>query len=426
MKKRVPAHLSIALACWGTLAISMVALPVQSQQFTLQDGSSVVFYGDSITAQRIYTKFIEEAVLTRYPALHVRFHNAGVPGDTTYGGYAGAMAGRVQKDVIPFHPAMITVMLGMNDGGYVDPSPKIDSAFQDGYRALIDELHRTSPQAAMTLILPTPYDEITHGTEFPGYSNAIDHIADEAAAIAAGESRLPDEKITVVDAHTPLVKALKQAKASFPQLAPLIIPDRIHPSDTGHWILACAVLSAWHFDPVVSRVTLDAKSGRIAATARTTIAKVEKTGDGLRWTQQDEDLPLPLDLNNAMTAVLLGVSRIAEIDQETLQIENLPDGTYQLLIDGKSIATFSRAELQSGVNLALLKTPMLAQARGLDWYEERRSTLDQARFLLEAEIRKTADTAAAEQKLTSAEEELEALIRTNLVPKPHTFALRRQ
>ena len=298
--------------------------------------------------------------------------------------------------------------------------------FQQGYRGLIDELRRTSPQSAITLILPTPYDEITHGTEFPGYANAIDHIADEADAIVASESRGKDEKITVVDAHKPLVTALKQAKLNFPQLAPLIIPDRIHPSETGHWILAAEILSAWHFDPLVSRVALDAKSGQVVGRARTTIAKVEKTAGGLRWTQRDEALPLPLDLNNAMTSVLLGVSKIAEIDQEMLQVENLTDGTYQLVIDDKPIATFSRAMLQSGANLALLKTPMLAQARGLDWYEDRRSTLDQARFLLEAEIKKTADTSTAEGKLISAQEELEAVIRTNFTPKPHTFELRRQ
>jgi hypothetical protein len=35
---------------------------------------------------------VEEFILTRYPTLHVRIVNAGVPGDTTYGGYAGAMA----------------------------------------------------------------------------------------------------------------------------------------------------------------------------------------------------------------------------------------------------------------------------------------------------------------------------------------------
>ena len=112
----------------------------QAQQFALKDGDTVVFYGDSITAQRLYTRFVEDFVVTRYPALHIRFVNAGVGGDTVNGGYAGGMNERVQRDVEPFQPAMITVMLGMNDGGWGYGNSETDANFQKGYRALLDAL----------------------------------------------------------------------------------------------------------------------------------------------------------------------------------------------------------------------------------------------------------------------------------------------
>ncbi len=140
----------------------------------------------------------------------------------------------------------------------------------------------------------------------------------------------------------------------------------------------------------------------------------------------DEALPLPLDFNSAMTKVLLAVSDIAKLDEETLSVDALPPGRYQLWIDGKLIASFSREELQRGVNLALFKTPMLDQARGIDWYEDRRATLDQARFILGAETAQTPDPTAAEDRLREAEEELAATIRTKLPPKEHNFELRRQ
>ena len=107
-----------ALARWCACALAACATTAYGQQFALKDGDTVVFYGDSITAQRLYTRDVEDFVLTRYPTLHIHFVNAGVPGDTVNGGYAGTMAERVQRDVAPFHPAMITVMLGMNDGGW--------------------------------------------------------------------------------------------------------------------------------------------------------------------------------------------------------------------------------------------------------------------------------------------------------------------
>ena len=156
--------------------LSVFASTAFGQQFVLHDGDTVVFYGDSITAQRLYTRDVEEFVLTRYPKLHVRFLNAGVPGDTVNGGYAGTVAERVQRDVQPYHPTMITVMLGMNDGGWGYGPPDNDAKFQTGYHALLDALHNSAPAASVTLISPTTYDEITHGTEFPGYSTSHQRV----------------------------------------------------------------------------------------------------------------------------------------------------------------------------------------------------------------------------------------------------------
>jgi len=49
----------------------------------------VVFYGDSITEQRLYTTFVETFVLTRYPQLNVRFVNSGWGRETVAGGDGG-------------------------------------------------------------------------------------------------------------------------------------------------------------------------------------------------------------------------------------------------------------------------------------------------------------------------------------------------
>ena len=41
--------------------------------FYLNTGDRVVFYGDSITDQRLYTVYVETYVLTRFPKLDVTF-----------------------------------------------------------------------------------------------------------------------------------------------------------------------------------------------------------------------------------------------------------------------------------------------------------------------------------------------------------------
>jgi lysophospholipase L1-like esterase len=402
------------------------ARDLTTRNLAIKDGDTVVFYGDSITALHLYTRFVEEFALTRYPTLRVRFVNAGVPGDAAYGGYAGAMQQRVQRDVTAFHPAMITVMLGMNDGGYVSMTPQIDSAFRKGYNDLLDTLTRENPKAALTLILPTPYDEITHGTEFPGYSKTIDTIADDVAELAAQRKTHSEAPVFLVDFHHRLVDALSHAARDFPALAPLLIPDRIHPGPAAQWIMAGALMEAWQVDPVVSDVTITADDAKVAATARTKISYLQKTPTGLRWTQLDEALPLPLDLNDAMTAVLLKESEIEKLDRQLMRIRRLPAGSYDLWIDQRPIATFSAETLEGGVNLALLKTPMLDQARGIDWEENRRATLNEARFILSAETAQQPDPAAAEERLQAAEDGLAMTVHKQAAPKSHNFELRKR
>lgn len=397
------------------------------QNFALHSGDTAVFYGDSITAQRYYTRYAEEFILTRYPGLHVRFFNAGVPGDTSYGGYAGTMADRVQHDVSLLHPTMVTVMLGMNDGGYgYTPVAKMHEDFRKGYTALLDALHAAAPAAELTLINPTPYDEITHGTEFPGYSALVEQISDDVTDMAAKAAAQPGAHVLRADFNTPVLEALKQAEARHPQLAPLLIHDRIHPAQTTHWIMAAALMQAWGVTPVVSRVALDADAAKVVTQERAAVSKVERTEKGLRWTTLEDALPLPIDLNNAMTDVVLDVSDVAKLDQETLRVSGLPAGRYALEIDGKVVTTLSSAKLAEGVNLALLKTPMYDQARGVDWTEDRRMALDQARFILGAEVKAAADTAAARAALMRGEEDLDAGMREKLLLKPHDFELVRQ
>jgi len=110
---RVPTRLHIfaALLCACVLAKGQ-------DVFYLHDGDRVVFYGDSITEQAYYTTFVESYVLTRYPRFNVAFVNSGVGGDRVSGGAAGPIEKRLDRDVIGQKPTVLTIMLGMNDGGY--------------------------------------------------------------------------------------------------------------------------------------------------------------------------------------------------------------------------------------------------------------------------------------------------------------------
>ncbi len=397
-------------------ALSPAWLPAQS--FYLHNGDRVAFYGDSITAQRFYTRDIQDFVETRYPELDVAYHNAGVPGDKVSGGFAGDAEVRVTRDVEPFHPTVITVMLGMNDGDYMPPDPAVFAAYQSGYRKLLALLRTAAPGARITLLENTPYDEITHGTQFAGYMATTEQNAMATPALARSEG------LPWVDVCDPVKDLLERARSADPSLAQMLVPERIHPAEPLHWVMAEAVMKAWHVDPVVSSVTIAAGSARVTENVRTRVSAVSTQGNGLSWDQVDQALPLPFNLDNPLMNFVLRVSDLAEWDQEMLHVEGLEPGDYELAIDGRKVGRFSAGQLSAGVNLALLETPMWQQARNYDDALAQRSSLEDAAFILMAETH-VGDAQQGEGILLQGEREFEQKALESLRLCSHHYVLDR-
>jgi len=399
------------------IALAIMAVPVAtSQSFSLHDGDRVAFYGDSITAQRFYTRDVQDFVATRYPTLNIAFHNAGVPGDKVTGGYAGDAATRVKRDVKPWDPTVITVMLGMNDGDYMKPNPKVFADYQAGYVKLLSMLRDAAPKARIFLLENTPYDEVTHGTEFAGYMETTTQNA--LATPALGER----EHLPVVDTFTPIMNLLRHAKAADPSYASLLVTDRIHPAEPSHWVIAATLLKAWNVDPVVTAVSMSAVNDNAPETKRTSVSALTRTGNAISWDQMDQALPLPFNFDNELMNFVLSVSDLWACDQETLRITDLQPGDYRLQIDAMKIGTFSAQQLAEGINLATMKTPMWQQARDYDGELAQRSTLEQADLLLTASTH-VADRAEGSHILREGEAEFQQSARENLRLTAHHYQL---
>jgi len=80
--------------------------------------------------------------------------------------------------------------------------------------------------------------------------------------------------------------------------------------------------------------------------------------------RQSAALPFPPpEIDPVLALVLKNSDLVAALDQETLQVRSLTAGSYDLLIDGRKIGSFTADQLASGINLATMETPMLEQAR---------------------------------------------------------------
>jgi lysophospholipase L1-like esterase len=346
------------------LLLVVVAARGQSAGFYLKDKDCVIFYGDSITEQNLYTAFVETYVVTRFPRLNIRFINSGWSGDWVVGGGGGKTDERLRRDVFAHKPTVMTVMFGMNDGAYQEFDQAYFKVYSEGYERMLALLKNELPQLRITLLQPSPFDDWTgsHAWRLApppikgGYNSVMVRYGQFVGELAR------QRNLNVADLNTPVVDVIRKAQTLDPALAQKIIPDRIHPSAAGHLVMAASLLKSWNAPATVTAAELDAASKRILSSENTKITAFI-SDDKLSWTQTDDALPWPLDMKDAAVAGVVRLSDAVEsLNQQSLKVKNLSAARYSLKIDGEEIGVWTKEQLAAGINLAVQSTPMLKQA----------------------------------------------------------------
>lgn len=414
--------LSLCLVCFGNRIAAAQAQAQAQGEFYLKDGDRVLFYGDSITDQRLYTTFVETYVATRFPRLKIRYIHSGWSGDKVTGGYGGPIDIRLQRDVIAYQPTVVTIMLGMNDARYKAFDQGWWDIYTAGYEQIVKTLRQSLPKARFTLLQPSPYDDVTRApTAVGGYNTVLVRYGEWVKELAQREG------LQVADLNTPVVAALTKAVELNPALAIGIIPDRIHPSPGGHALLAAALLRAWNAPATVTAVEIDGAAARIVRAENTKLDGLKTIPGGLTWTQNDAALPLSFEREEPRTALALQAGDVDNlINQQPLKVTGLAAGKYSLKISGVEVGVFSHEELAAGINLALLPTPMLKQAQAVHTWTLHHTAIHQMRW-------RQVETTSQNDKLPHRQMALDALDaleddainqqRTAAQPVPQTYEL---
>lgn len=353
----------------ATLALLLLipASALAQGTFLVRNGDRVVFYGDSITDQRLYTLYVETYIVTRFPHLDASFVHSGWGGDRVSGGGGGPIDVRIQRDILPYRPTVMTIMLGMNDGGYRAFDQKLFDQYTSGYQHIVETVQKAFPHIRLTLIQASPYDDVTRPPNFDGGYNAV--------LIRYGEwvkNYAPQVGATVADLNSPVVATLEKAKAADAALAQKILPDRVHPGPAGHLIMAEAILKAWNAPATVAAVEINAARKRVVSAENSKIRDFVSTANGLAWSETDGALPMPFEQKDAATALVMRSSDfIQSLDQEPLKVTGLKAEHYTLKIDGELIGTFTSEQLSAGINLAEFSTPMFKQATEVETLGEK-------------------------------------------------------
>ncbi len=401
-------------------AFSLTAACSQTpSRFYLHDGDTVVFYGDSITEQLYYTHWVELYTATRFPHSKIRFFNAGVGGDRVSGGSAGPIDLRLSRDVLPFKPSVITIMLGMNDGNYRPLTPEIESTYTTGYQHILDTLKKDLPATRITLLGPSPYDELTRKPILTGYNTTMIRFSSVDKDLAAKNG------LNFIDLNAPFNAALKRGVAINPLATQLLLPDRVHPEQLAHWFMAEAILKGWSAPAIVSSTAIDAAKKKVIATENTQVTNLTGDQRSITWTQLDGALPLPLDDKSAATSFLLKITDLEQaLNQQPLKVTGLKPGLYALSIDGALQGKVSAQQLAQGINLASYPTPMRGQAGTVRWLIRDRDDAHYVRLRMYVSEMKAGFTAQpAVDDISRFEDSLQQQIETASQPKPHTFRL---
>jgi lysophospholipase L1-like esterase len=353
----------------------MLAVRALAADFPIHDGDRVVFLGDSITEQRLYTTYIEAYTLARYPTWKLTFRNVGWGGDTSWLRqrahpdeetlFAAAEAPQqsmvenavkrgLERDVLPLRPTVVTIDFGMNDHAYQPFREDIFRAYVRSQAQLAKILEGAGARVA--LLTPQPIEEKRPDPDQDARNQSLRRFSDGLKEVADREGAL------FVDEFAPYMSLMLRERAANPA-AFIGGGDAVHPGPAGHTLMAWAILKGLGAPAAVSRAEIAAPAGTVAAAEHCTISNVKVADSGLTFDRLDEALPMPIDARGEQALKLAPV--LDDLSRYEVRVTGLAPGNYEVKIDGESVARVSNDKLAEGLNLSDRPGPVTKQCRKL-------------------------------------------------------------
>lgn len=405
-----------AFACLALVAWQAVA--GAAEDFSLRDGDTVVFLGDSITAARTYTKIIETYTLLRFPQRRVRFYNAGIGGDTA----AGSLV-RLDRDVFSRKPTVLTVCFGLNDIGWgLRADDEHKALYLQSLSTIIDKCRE---RGIRVFICSGPITAEAADKSEVGY---LQKMCDEAFVMAQKKGA------KTIDVQRPMreiqrrVLKINQGIAEESKHTRLHLADGVHLNDLGHLAMASAFLKGFHAPAEVSQAEIDVTQKK-ATSAGCQISDIRQLDDGCEFTRLDDGLPFNGGLFYALNFAYVPFPR--DFNAYRLQVTGLADGKYELAVNRRSTARFTAKQLAAGVDIASTTTnawqpggPWDAQASVLRSLTEARHELESARLLSRLYLAGQPLADELDQESQPTEDKLVELQRLAARPRPYRFVIR--
>ncbi|MCT8137091.1 SGNH/GDSL hydrolase family protein [Anaerobacillus sp. CMMVII] len=212
----------------------------------LEKGQKLLFIGDSITdcdrgkpegeglfgaLGKGYVSFVDALLQSVYPELGIRVVNKGISGNTVR-----KLKDRWQADVIEQNPDWLVIMIGINDvwRQYDTPFIKDWHVYIEEYEETLEKLIQETKPKVKGLVLMTPY--YLESNEQDAMRQTMDQYGEVVKQLAEKYDCI------FIDTQAAFNVVLKDLYSS------TLAWDRVHPTATGHMVLARAFLREIGFD----------------------------------------------------------------------------------------------------------------------------------------------------------------------------------
>ena len=327
-----------------TILLAAVSLRAES---LLPPNARVAVIGDSITEQKIYSKYIETYLLACTGRSDIKVFQFGWSGER-----AGGFAARLENDLAVFNPNVATTCYGMNDASYKPYAPEIGAEYEKNMRSVIDGLKKVGV-TVMAVGSPGGVDPDYFKKNVTGqdYNDNLAHLRDIAKKLAE------ENKQPFANVYDTMISALTKSKAALGKEYGPFGGDGFHPAPAGQLLMAQAFLKALGFDGDIGRITIDMKGPNTASAGH--VIKGLQLGSA---TVESSKWPFVFDADptsaGSNRSILPFTSFNQDLNRFTLRVLNLTTDKAKVTWGSQS-KDFTREQLEAGVNLAaeFTKTP---------------------------------------------------------------------
>jgi len=355
MNQKLPLLRAVALSFAGLALLSPSS--TEARELLLKKGDRLAIVGDSITEQKQYSRFIEDYLLACTPELGLQIFQFGWSGERAPG-----FANRMDNDLVPWKPTVVTTAFGMNDGSYRPYSDAIGKTYEDGTRRIQDRMKELG--ARMVVGGPGPVDVDSWKSGEPDADKYYNENLGQLSAIAG---KLAKERgFVFADMHALMMDVMAKAKAANGAAYHVCGGDGVHPGANGHLVMAYTFLKALGVDGDIGTISVDLKDGATGSeghkilSAKAGEVEIESSRYPFCFYGAEKD-------PNATASVLPFLPFNEELNRYMLVVKNL--GAEQAEVSwGPTSKTFTRAQLEAGVNLAaeFLDNPFSKPFQDLD------------------------------------------------------------